>query len=424
MRIRKTVKISVHYDTTKIKISILDDLTARMTYCIRLISELVDEDTELNRTIMRKLVKDNSIKQKVGLVYGFRDQCIDKVIWSWKSYKRLHKDWEKKIKRAEERVQSAKDEIEKVKKKEFLKQLVKREPSKPTFENKISCRLDHRTGQIKQSSVKLTLLWMHISTLEKHKTIDVPLNPSRYHLDQLKDAKIDDFEIIKRNGKYYVHISITKEIENKPINSIGGIDQGLNRTIAAVLLTKPMPREELILDAAKRELLDKYDAIVASLQEIGKWDKLRQLRHKRANVAMYHDWCLANQVAEFTEGSLIAIGNSKFRQTQYRSNGMPTLRKRIGKWSYGRQREYIAFKRAERGYPTELRDEYGTSKECHACGSMLTTRKWLDGSSHILCYSCGAKIDADLNAAYNIAFRCRDDWLKVQMNMEEIHASA
>ncbi|HWR26470.1 MAG TPA: hypothetical protein VN316_01190 [candidate division Zixibacteria bacterium] len=70
------------------------------------------------------------------------------------------------------------------------------------------------------------------------------------------------------------------------------------------------------------------------------------------------------------------------------------------------------------------------------------TRKWGDGYSWILCHSCGTKIDADFNAAHNIsdriiptavwvynsrieyALRCRDDRLKVQMNMEKIHESA
>jgi putative transposase len=264
---------------------------------------------------------------------------------------------------------------------------------------------------------------MHVSTLEKSKTVDVPLNPSQHHINQLKNEKIDDFEIIKKGNKYYAHICITKQIEDKTICSIGGIDQGLNRTIAAVLLTE-IPREELLLDAAKIKLLDKYDAIITSLQQAEKWDKLRELRHKRENVAIYHDWCLANQVADYTEGSLIAIGNSRFRQTQFRGNGMPIIRKRIGKWSYGRQRKFITLKRAERGYPTELKDEYRTSRECHICHSLLITRKWGDGHSYILCHSCGAKEDADINAAYNIAFRCRDDRLKVQMNMEKNHRSA
>ncbi len=287
----------------------------------------------------------------------------------------MHKEWGKKVERAEERVASARDEKEKAKQEKSLEKLLKREPSKPTFEGKTSCRIDYRTGKVEWSMGKLTPLWIHVSTLEKNKTIDIPLNTSQYHLNQLKNAEINDFEIIKHEKQYYVHITITKVTEDKPISSIGGIDQGLNRSIAAVLLTE-IPREELLLDAAKRELLDKYDAIISSLQEAEKWDKLRELRNKRSNVSIYHDWCLANQVAEFTEGSLIAIGNSRFRQTQYRGNGMPALRKRIGKWSYGRQRAFIALKRAERGYTTELKDEYGTSRECHLCGSLLTTRKW------------------------------------------------
>ncbi len=423
MIVRKTVKIPVHYDTTKAKVSILDNLTARITYCIRLISHLIDENTKLDRTTLNKLAKDSNIVEKTGLSAGFVQQCIDKVIWSWRSYKDLHNDWEKRVKRAENRIVDAGDDKEKEKREMSLQKLLIREPSKPSFKDKTSCRIDYRTGKIERSDGKLTPLWMHVSTLEKNNTIDVPLNPSQYHLNELNNAEIDDFEIIKHGKKYYIHISITKVVEDKPISSIGGIDQGLNRTIAAVLLTEPIPREELLLDAAKRELLEKYDAIVASLQEAKKWDKLRELRNKRENVSVYHDWCLANQVADFTEGSLIAIGNSRFKQTQFRGNGMPKLRKRIGKWSYGRQREFIALKRAERGYSTELKDEYGTSRECHICHSLLTTRKWGDGYSYILCHSCGGKVDADINAGYNIATRCRDDWLKAGMNMEEIHAS-
>lgn len=426
MIFQKSLKIPIHYDTTNTKIGILDRLSARITYCIMLISELITEETKIDRPTIRKLVKDNEIATKTGLSAGFIDQCIDKVIWTWKSHKKHHKKWENRARKAMERITSARDEKEKTKREKYFEKLLKREPSVPLFTEKTSCRYDYRTGNVQWGKGKFSPLWIRISTLDKNKRIDIPLNPSQYHLNQLKDAEIDDFEIIKLDKKYYVHISITKVVENKPISSIGGIDQGLNRSIAVVLLTTPFPREELLLDAAKRDLLDKYDEIISSLQEAEKWDKLRELRNKRANVATYHDWILANKTAEFTEGSLIAIGNTAFRQTQFRGNGMPTLRKRIGKWSYGRQRTFIALKRAELGYPTKLREERNTSRECHFCGSLLTTRKWSDGSSYILCHCCGSKEDADINAAYNIAFRCQDDWLKAQMNMkgEKPHASA
>jgi transposase len=96
----------------------------------------------------------------------------------------------------------------------------------------------------------------------------------------------------------------------------------------------------------------------------------------------------------------------------FRGNRMPGLRKRIGKWSYSRQRKFIKLKRSEMGYHTELRDEYGTSRECCQCDSKLTRRKYEEGFSYILCHSCGIKKDADLNASNVIATRCRDDMLK------------
>ncbi|MGA9099403.1 MAG: zinc ribbon domain-containing protein, partial [Methanotrichaceae archaeon] len=133
----------------------------------------------------------------------------------------------------------------------------------------------------------------------------------------------------------------------------------------------------------------------------------------------YHDWCLANYVARLTEGYYIVIGNARFHQTNIKGNGKPGLRKRVGKWSYSRQRQYIALKRAEMGYTTKLVDERYTSKTCHRCGSRLVERKWLDGSSYILCHCCGLKYDADLNAGHVMALRCRDDWLKVQMTSSE-----
>ena len=97
MQIKKTVKIPVHYATTKFKQSILDNTTARITYCIKCISSLIDKDTELTRKNIRRLVEENNIAGKTKLSAGFVDQCVDKTIWSWKSYKQLHDDWLRRL---------------------------------------------------------------------------------------------------------------------------------------------------------------------------------------------------------------------------------------------------------------------------------------------------------------------------------------
>ncbi|WP_254591313.1 transposase [Methanocella conradii] len=397
MLVRKTVRIPVHYKTTKSKLDKLDKLTARLTYCISLINSLVTVETRLDRPTLRKLVKDNRIAEKCKLSAGYIDQCIDKVLWTWRSYEDKHDEWQYRYDRAvEDHANAGDEEREKLKKK--VKRLQENEPSTPRFDHKVSCRLDHRTGRIEKGENSFQL-WMHISTLVKGATMDIPLNPSYWHLKQLEGVEIDDFEIIGKNGKYYAHISTTRLVNTRITSSYGGIDQGLN--LMAIVLLDAVPREELLYDE-KRSLLDKYDEIIASLQQAGKTRKLKQLRNKRSNVSVYHDWCLANKVAEYTDGYIIAIGNTGFRQAQYRGNGMSRLRKRIGKWSYGRQRMFIAIKRAERGLPTKLLDERNTSNTCHICGSRLVARKYHDGSSWLQCHSCGSKLDADLNAAYNI----------------------
>lgn len=426
MIVTKSLKIPVHYAVTKAKLDKLDKLTARITFGLRLTSSFISNETELDRKTIRKIAKANEIANKTGLSAGFVDQIVDKVIWSWRSYKKLHKDWERRVDGAKERVDLAEDGRKREKAEKSLNKLIKREPSTPTFREKTPCRIDYRTGRIERSRNSF-ILWMHISTIEKNQPMDVPLNPSNYHLKQLEGSEIDDFEIIKHGKKYYAHISISKEITEKPISSVGGIDQGLNRTIATVLLPVnglDLPREELVCDSEKRDLIDKYDDILASLQKARVGRKLKKLRNKRTYVAVYHDWCLANHIARSTVGYYIVIGNARFHLTNIRGNGKPELRKRMGKWSYSRQRQYITLKRAEMGYPTKLVDERYTSKTCHRCGSKLVERKWLGDMSYILCHDCGLKNNADLNAAHVMALRCRDDWLKVQMNPVENWASA
>ena len=415
MEIKKTIIVPVHYSTTKEKINKLDKTTARITYGLQCINKLIDEDTEISRKSVGLLVKSSNVAEKTGLSSGFVQQCIDKVIWSWKSYNELHDKWLKSVESAVRREKEI-----------YLMKLINKEPMHPDFHQKTPVRIDKRTGRIeKNKKSKLTKLWMHLSTSKKGKTIDIPLNPcSEYHLKQLKEGDIKDFEVIKKDKKYYAHISVSKEIDDKKITSFSGIDQGINHSAAIVLLSKSLPYEGVVCDKKKQEQLLKYEEMIGELQNAKKWKKLRKLRNKRLNISTYYDWQIANEITQLTKGSLLGISDTKFRQTQYRGNEMAKLRKLICKWSYSRQRAFITLKRAELGYQTLLVNEWGSNR-CHKCGSKMVQRKWLSsGESYILCHSCGLKKDADINASYNIAYetilRCQKCGLKVEMNTKEI----
>ncbi len=61
MQVKKSIKIPIHSDTAKSKISIQENPTARLTYAIRLISELSTDDTKIDRKTIRSLVKESDV---------------------------------------------------------------------------------------------------------------------------------------------------------------------------------------------------------------------------------------------------------------------------------------------------------------------------------------------------------------------------
>ena len=126
MILRKCLRVPVHYATTPSKIYILDRLTARITYGISLISSSVTIDTRLDRPTLRKIAVNYNVSSRTGLSAGFVDQCVDKVIWTWRSYKALHNDWERKVSRARERIKSSRDDKEKAKAQKSYDKLLKR----------------------------------------------------------------------------------------------------------------------------------------------------------------------------------------------------------------------------------------------------------------------------------------------------------
>lgn len=407
MQVMKTVKIPVHYATTKEKRNKLNRLTARLTYCIHLLSELIERYDIRSRKALRAKVKKHGIRRRTDLNAAFIQQCEDKDLWMWKSYWRHHHIWARKVKRA----QHKNDE-------KWLKKLVKREPSPPFHgkqnARKISPRLDIRTGCVEfAEKSKLAPLWLKLSTLELRETICIPLNPARYHLKQLRAGKISDFEIVKRDGKFYAHISIVREVQARPVKSVRGIDLGINRAVATVLLPKGgEPLEELWTDGERKKQIKKFDEVVAELQQGKRWTKLRRLRYKRTNIARYHDWLLANRVASNSDGCIVAIGRTDYKRRMFKGDGDKQLRKRVHRWAYARATRFITLKCAERGIHAVTIEEAWTSRICHRCGSTNTERPTQE---LFHCKDCNLKYDADLNSAHNIASRCRVDGLKAGM---------
>ncbi len=145
IEVKKTIRVPIHYDVTKNKMDMLNRLTSRITYGIRLIGELISDvygdtlingdDDDLNNilklNVIEEIANNSNIVEKTGLSSGYVQQCINKVIWTFKSHRKLHKEWEGKIERTEERLDRARDDKEREKGEKWLEKLRKIEPSRP-----------------------------------------------------------------------------------------------------------------------------------------------------------------------------------------------------------------------------------------------------------------------------------------------------
>jgi len=117
MQVVKTVKVPIHYATTKRKLGILERLTARLTYGVALWSKLIEAHNIRARSQLRDRDLERRIKDRTGLSAGLVQCCGDTALWMWRSYGEQHKTWLRRLRIA----QKQGDE-------KWVKQLLKREP--------------------------------------------------------------------------------------------------------------------------------------------------------------------------------------------------------------------------------------------------------------------------------------------------------
>ncbi|MFH1638504.1 MAG: transposase [Candidatus Woesearchaeota archaeon] len=416
MKYHKTLKLAVHHEITKLKLNKLEKLTARITYCIRIFSDLLDVFHFLDfgffalpKPEMIKMLRpySNAAAEATGLSSAYVQQCIDKALESWLSYVRLHNVWEGRVEYYNRNKESFG--------KRYGYRLMKKEPGKPFRQHnkKVSCRLDKRTCPRIIDDGNYIIYWANISSLTKNKPLLVPLNPSSYHLNLMKNGRFKTSEIKKKGRKYYLHLTYEYEVEDKPCSLsktsyYRGIDLGICRAAATVLLhpgEKPKHQHvSLFLQNEMKQKLNSVQQKIKKAQQENNCRLLKALRNKRRNISEYYDRVLAKSIAKPDKEILdlcVCLGNLKhIRNMQYKGSGNRRLRKMINLFSFQRRSAYLQNKYNEIGTKLFVVSEYKSSKRCSYCNSDDTKRI---SQSKLICYTCSKTYDADINASRNIA---------------------
>lgn len=387
----------VHYAITKRKFHVLERLTARLNHCVRLFSDIIDNH-QVDVSGYGAFAKEDltEIRRQTRLPSGYVQQCRDLALWMWRSHYAQKTEWRERLKRS---------------KGVWREKLLEREPKRPFDQDtkKRMCpRIDIRTGRIESSrKARLSDYVLRLTTLKRNAVITIPLNTAEYHITGLQKGRIVDFQLVKKNGWFYAHVCVKYDVPDRPIRAVMGVDLGVRRAMATVLLIphQKLHRRQLTIlrDGEKRHRLDIIDQKISNLQGGRKWIKLKRVRNQRRHFIESFDRLNAIRLAEIAKraNAMIAVGYPKGLQyVNYRGNGKPARRRILqSHFSYERQTRYILEECRERGIKAERVLELMTSKRCHRCGSFKTRRI---GQSLFWCYGCGLQYNADWNAAINI----------------------
>jgi putative transposase len=423
LHICKTLVLPVDDRITRTKVKFLDRLTARLTYGVQLFLEKIIME---NITCVKEAEKYRQTIQTItGLSSAFAQACRDKALWMVKSYRELHREWQRDIKRLEKsiatckqrlaRKSTAKDGKRLWKLQHKLYRWQKREPSPPTIKGKVPVMFDYRVGDIALSrTAKEFPLWARISTLKKGEKLHLPLYMYPYAAKHLHDKawRVKSFQVVNnyRLKRYEVHVVIEKEVM-PVLKSLTGIDLGLKRLATAVecefsgdvhvLLFKKEDYKEFFIHM--RQLNNR----IARLQRLGHFSVVKNLYRKRLNYTKDFWRKLAIVIAEhLTGGSLVVIGYPEnVRNCHYKGSGHRRNRKRVNHWAFKDCADRIAMAILVRdGVPLVI-NEWWTTHRCSRCGSHKVEVK----DRAFRCLTCGFTADRDLNAAFNIlidALKC------------------
>lgn len=146
----------------------------------------------------------------------------------------------------------------------------------------------------------------------------------------------------------------------------------------------------------------KMTKIKKALQKKGSKSAKRHLkklsgRERRFKKDTNH--VISKQIVSIATGTNRAIALEKLKG--FKATVNRAQRERFGKWSFDELGKFISYKAQRFGIPVIFVDPKNTSKGCSCCGYIAKSNR--KSQSQFSCGQCGFTLNADINAAKNIA---------------------
>jgi IS605 OrfB family transposase len=234
--------------------------------------------------------------------------------------------------------------------------------------------------------------------------ITVPFLCGDYQKEMLKTQQ-GETDLAYVDGQFYLlAVCNVEEPPLKETNGVLGIDLGIvniasdsegrqysGETIKTYRRAIRKHRSGLQYQAMKRHSRAAY----------------RRLKAKARKMSRYTKWVnhnISKQIVQNAVSSCKALALENLQGIRERGNGFnKEMKWQLGNWSFFQLAQMVVYKAKKAGIPVVFVDPRNTSRTCSECGYCDKANR--KSQSHFVCLECGRVLNADLNAAINIATR-------------------
>lgn len=259
---------------------------------------------EIQLSTVGKVFKPN--KRKVLALNKCLEEYFKLVNWYFDfnstSKTFLHKNSYEKVKQQfnlnTALIQTARDKAV-----EVLKSFNENKKSEKPKIKRISIRFDNRCYSFAKTTNKLTPYWLTLSLNRKERiTLPTIFGESKEALEG--KWQFCTVEMVKRNGEWYAHLVLKKEVEFDEPETIVGVDLGEWNVATAVAIfrhnSKPI-KGQFWSGAEIREIRGKYNHVRRNLQRKKRLDLVKWIGNKERRIVNQESHVIANESSLTTQ---------------------------------------------------------------------------------------------------------------------------
>jgi IS605 OrfB family transposase len=218
---------------------------------------------------------------------------------------------------------------------------------------------------------------------------------------------VDTADLLERDGEWWLHVVVTIPAPEVPhTDQVIGVDLGINRPAVT-------SNNHFLGHRRWKAIEGRYFQLIRTLQKKGTKSAkrhLRKLKQRRSRFRKDADHILSKQiVGSASPGATIVLENlhdiRKRAKQGKRSSKQRQAKRRMHSWPFLSLKTKVEYKAEEWGCRVVAVDPRHTSQRCSCCGHTARTNR--RSRSVFMCRECGFHLNADLNAARNIAAKYR-----------------